>query len=292
LIHFLERNWGVFFPRGGTGALVAGLVRYFRELGGEISLNAEIAEIVSTGESISAVRTQTGEIWECDAVVSNGDVVHTYRDLLKNNPAGQKKTKSLLRQSYSMSLFLIYFGTDRTYPHLAHHNVVFGPRYKGLLDDIFVNGTLPNDFSLYLHRASATDPNLAPEGGDCFYVLAPVAHMGNLDTDWSKMGPIYADKILSYLEAKYMPDLKKHLVTQRIFSPADFKSELNSHLGSAFSLEPKLTQSAYFRLHNKDPRIRGLYFVGAGTHPGAGIPGVVNSAKATAGLMIEDLNHG
>jgi phytoene desaturase len=290
LIHFLERNWGVFFPKGGTGALVAGLVKYFEDLGGEISLNSAISEIVSDGQTLSAVRTHQGEVWPCDAVVSNGDVVHTYRDLLRSNPIGRRKAKALERQSYSMSLFLIYFGTNRTYPQLAHHNVVFGPRYKGLLDDIFINGTLPNDFSLYLHRATATDPALAPEGSDCFYVLAPVAHMGNLDIDWQRTGPAYAEKILKYLEEKYMPGLKKHLVTQRIFTPADFKTELNSHLGSAFSLEPKLTQSAYFRLHNRDSRIRGLYFVGAGTHPGAGIPGVVNSAKATAGLIIEDMN--
>ena len=188
-----------------------------------------------------------------------------------------------------MSLFLIYFGTNRKYENLAHHNVLFGPRYKGLLDDIFKNGVLPEDFSLYLHRPSATDPQMAPEGCDAFYVLAPVAHKGHLDVDWSKEGPIYADKIMTYMQDKYMPGLKDSVVTQRIFTPDDFETELNSHLGAAFSLEPTLTQSAYFRTHNRDDKISNLYFAGAGTHPGAGIPGVVNSGKATADLLISDL---
>ncbi|MBC7754737.1 MAG: FAD-dependent oxidoreductase, partial [Moraxellaceae bacterium] len=166
----------------------------------------------------------------------------------------------------------------------------FGPRYKGLLDDIFTNGVLPDDFSLYLHRPNISDPDLAPEGCDCFYVLAPVAHLGKLPIDWSKESDRYANTILKYLDERYMPGLIDSLVVKKIFTPEDFKTELNSHLGAAFSLEPKLTQSAYFRQHNKDSEIKGLYFVGAGTHPGAGIPGVVNSAKATAGLMQKELN--
>ena len=173
---------------------------------------------------------------------------------------------------------------------MAHHNVLFGPRYKGLLDDIFKNGKLADDFSLYLHVPSLTDPSLAPEGHECFYVLSPVPHLGKSDIDWNVEGPKYADKILSYMEEKYLPDLKENLVTTKIFTPNDFVTDLNSYQGSAFSLEPKLTQSAFFRLHNKDSNIKGLYFVGAGTHPGAGVPGVVNSGKATAGLVIEDLS--
>ena len=190
-----------------------------------------------------------------------------------------------------MSLFLIYFGTRRRHPHLAHHNVVFGPRYRELLDDIFVKGMLADDFSLYLHAPTVTDPSLAPEGCEAFYVLSPVPHLGIGDVDWRTEGPRYADRILSYLEARYIPNLKADLVTQRIFTPLDFKETLHAHQGSAFSLEPVLTQSAWFRVHNRDSRIGGLYFVGAGTHPGAGVPGVVNSAKATAGLMVEDLGR-
>ncbi len=294
LIHFLERNWGVYFPRGGTGALVQALVKKFEDLGGSIVYNAEIEQIL-TGEKlgvksvVTGIRTKSGEVFHCDAIVSNGDVHHTYKDLLKTNPAAQAKARKLEKMSYSNSLVVIYFGTNRKWDNISHHNVIFGPRYKGLLDDIFTKGTLPEDFSLYLHAPSKTDPQLAPEGCESFYVLAPVAHLGKLDIDWTKEGPIYANKIFDYLEQKYMPGLKASLVTQRIFTPQDFKTELNSHLGAAFSLEPTLIQSAYFRLHNRDPKIKGLYFAGAGTHPGAGVPGVVNSGKATAGLVLQDL---
>jgi phytoene desaturase len=290
LIHFLERNWGVFFPKGGTGALVQALVKYFNELGGEIVYQNEIEQILTEKNKVVGVKTRQGEVWNCHAVVSNGDVVHTYKDLLKQEPLALPKAKSLEQKSFSMSLFLIYFGTKKKYPHLAHHNVLFGPRYKGLLEEIFQKGTLPEDFSLYLHVPSLTDPSLAPEGHECFYVLAPVAHLGKMDIDWKKEGPIFAEKILKYMEERYMLDLRENIVTQRIFTPEDFSSELNAYHGSAFSLEPKLTQSAYFRQHNRDAQIEGLYFVGAGTHPGAGVPGVVNSAKATVGLVVEDLH--
>ncbi|WP_413574826.1 phytoene desaturase [Bdellovibrio sp. HCB290] len=290
LIHFLERNWGVYFPKGGTGALVRALVKYFQEMGGEIVFQKEVEEILTSQGRVRAVRSRDGEVWECATVVSNGDVVHTYKDLLANEPSVQRKTKELQGKSFSMSLFLIYFGTKRKYPNLAHHNVLFGPRYKELLEDIFQKGTLPDDFSLYLHVPSLTDSSLAPEGHECFYVLAPVAHLGKMNIDWKKEGPVFADKILRYMEEKYMPGLRESIVTQRIFTPEDFVTELNSYHGSAFSLEPKLTQSAFFRQHNKDSNLKGLYFVGAGTHPGAGVPGVVNSAKATAGLILEDLN--
>ena len=187
-----------------------------------------------------------------------------------------------------MSLFLIYFGTRRRYPNLLHHNIIFGPRYRELLADIFKRGRLADDFSLYLHAPTCSDPTLAPPGCEAFYVLSPVPHLGKLAIDWQSEGPAYAERILAYLERYYMPDLRREIVTQRIFTPQDFKTELNAHLGSAFSLEPRLTQSAYFRVHNRDKNIRGLYFVGAGTHPGAGIPGVVNSAKATAAVILDD----
>jgi len=197
--------------------------------------------------------------------------------------------RQLGRKKYSMSLFLIYFGTQRKYPNLEHHNVIFGPRYRELLGDVFERGRLADDFSLYLHAPTRSDPSLAPPGCEAFYVLSPVPHLGKLSIDWQIEGPRYAAKILNYLEQRYMPGLTASVVTQRIFTPADFASELNAHHGSAFSLEPRLTQSAYFRVHNRDRNIRGLYFVGAGTHPGAGIPGVVNSGKATANLIFEDM---
>lgn len=290
LIHFLERNWGVYFPKGGTGALVRAMVRYFEEMGGEIVYQKEVEQILTANGQVCGIRSRDGEVWDCSAAVSNGDVVHTYKDLLKNEPLVKKQTKEIQNKSFSMSLFLIYFGTKCKYLNLAHHNVLFGPRYKELLEDIFQKGTLPDDFSLYLHVPSLTDPSLAPEGHECFYVLAPVAHLGKMNIDWKKEGPVFADKILRYMEEKYMPGLRENIVTQRIFTPEDFVTELNSYHGSAFSLEPKLTQSAFFRQHNKDSKVKGLYFVGAGTHPGAGVPGVVNSAKATASLILEDLN--
>jgi len=216
-------------------------------------------------------------------------VVHTYRRLLEQEPRAVGSTRSLLSRRYSMSLFVIYFGTRTRHPELAHHSVLFGPRYRGLLRDIFERGVLSDDFSLYLHAPTVTDPSLAPPGGEAFYVLSPVPHLGKADIDWEKEGPRYRDRILEYLEQRYIPNLRQDIVTSRMFTPADFAEVLNSHLGSAFSLEPVLTQSAYFRVHNRDSHIRGLYFVGAGTHPGAGVPGVVASARATADLILEDV---
>jgi phytoene desaturase len=291
LIHCLERKWGVFFPKGGTGALVQALVKFFLELGGEIRLNAEVREIICQGDAVTGLRTDAAGKEKYDLVVSNADVVHTYGALLRHQPRSDGMRAKLRRSSYSMSLFLIYFGTREKFSHLLHHNVIFGPRYRELLSDIFAHGKLAQDFSLYLHAPARTDPSLAPLDCDAFYVLAPVPHLGKLSIDWHSEGPRYAERILAYLEKYYMPGLRDAIVTRRIFTPQDFESELNSHFGSAFSLEPRLTQSAYFRVHNRDHNLKGLYFVGAGTHPGAGIPGVINSAKATVGLIMADLKN-
>jgi phytoene desaturase len=288
LIHCLERKWGVFFPKGGTGALVAALLKLFTELGGEVRLNAEVAEITTGGDKVTGVMDDRGREEAFDLVASNADVFHTYDKLLHREPRARRMRNRLAKMHYSMSLFLIYFGTRRKYPNLLHHNIIFGTRYRELLRDIFSRGRLADDFSLYLHAPSQSDPDLAPPGCETFYVLSPVPHLGKLAVDWQSEGPRYAERILAYLERHYMPDLRRQIVTRRIFTPQDFKVELNSHLGSAFSLEPRLLQSAYFRVHNRDRDIRGLYFVGAGTHPGAGVPGVVNSAKATAGVIVAD----
>jgi phytoene desaturase len=288
LIHCLERKWGVFFPKGGTGALVEALVRLFKELGGEIRLNSEISEISTARGKVTGVVDGRGRHYRFDLVASNADVVHTYHALLRKESKAARMRHRLSRSAYSMSLVLIYFGTRRKYPNLLHHNIIFGPRYRELLTDIFSRGRLADDFSLYLHAPSRSDADLAPAGCETFYVLSPVPHLGKLAADWQVEGPRYAGRILAYLERRYMPNLRREIVTQRIFTPQDFKVELNAHLGSAFSLEPRLLQSAYFRVHNRDKNIKGLYFVGAGTHPGAGIPGVVNSAKATAGVIFED----
>ena len=288
LIHYLERNWGVHFPKGGTGALVQALVKLFESKGGRIHLNAGVREIATQDGRVRGVVTEKGGFEPFDAVVSNADVMETYSKLLSREPLAQSETRRLNRSHWSMSLFLIYFGTRKQYPNIAHHSVIFGPRYRGLLNDIFNRGVLADDFSLYLHAPTRSDPSLAPQGCEAFYVLSPVPHLGKGDIDWSVEGPRYADRILSFLDKNHLPGLKDHLVTQRVFTPVDFQKELGAHLGSAFSLEPRLTQSAYFRVHNRDRKIGGLYFVGAGTHPGAGVPGVVNSGKATAQVVLDD----
>lgn len=288
LIHFLERKWGVFFPRGGTGALVQALVKLFEELGGEIILNAEVDEIVQSRGQVLGIKTKDGKLHDLNLVISNADVMHTYANLLRQSHEVSTERERLRKMRYSMSLFLIYFGTNKTYPDIAHHTVLFGPRYRELLSDIFHKGVLADDFSLYLHAPTRTDPHLAPPGHEGFYVLAPVPNLEQGGVDWEIEGEKYAQKILDYLEKNYLPDLNKHLVTKRIFTPKDFATELNAHHGSAFSLQPVLTQSAFFRTKNRDQKIKGLYFVGAGTHPGAGVPGVVNSAKATVSIIHED----
>ena len=287
LIHALERQWGVWFPRGGTGALVGGLLRLFEDLGGTLRLNAPVSRIELSGGRASAVVVQ-GESLPFGQVASNADVVHTYDRLLGHVPRGAAEAKRLKSKRFSMSLFVVHFGLSKLQPQLRHHTVCFGPRYRELIDDIFNGHALADDFSLYLHAPCATDASLAPPGCSSHYVLAPVPHLGQAPLDWQVQGPLLRDRILAYLEQRYIPHLQRDLVTCRIFTPDDFKSELSAHLGSAFSLEPLLTQSAWFRSHNRDDAIPNLYIVGAGTHPGAGVPGVVGSAKATAGLMLED----
>ncbi len=289
LIHALEREWGVYFPAGGTGALVNGLIRLFEDIGGTVRLNSPIERLASEQDRITGVQCAGQSLEHFDMVASNADIVHTYKQLLGHTKRGSKEATRLQKRRFSMSLFVIYFGLSNTYPDIAHHTVLFGPRYKALVRDIFKGSELAEDFSLYLHNPCVTDPSMAPAGKSAFYVLSPVPHMGNAPIDWGSQGPRYRDRILHYLEQHHLPDLSQHLETCRIFTPADFASELNAHQGSAFSLEPVLWQSAWFRGHNRDDIIPNLYLVGAGTHPGAGVPGVLASAKATASLMMEDM---
>jgi phytoene desaturase len=288
LIHALERNGGVWFAKGGTGALIAAMVRLFEDLGGTVRLNAEIARIETAGGRATAVILKDGSRHGFDQIASNADVVHTYRDLMRGSSRGDGYGAALQKKRFSMSLFVVYFGLRRKHPELKHHMVLFGPRYRELIFDIFNADGLADDFSLYLHAPSVTDDSLAPEGMSAYYVLSPVPHLGTAKIDWEVEGPKYRDRILRYINDRYIPSLLDDLVTVRHFTPFDFRDELNAHLGSAFSIEPILTQSAWFRPHNRDDTISNLYIVGAGTHPGAGIPGVVGSANATAGVMIED----
>ncbi|MBC7895304.1 MAG: phytoene desaturase [Cytophagaceae bacterium] len=286
LIHHLEKAWGVWFAMGGTGALVQGLARLFTDLGGTLQLNAEVAaiEVAPGTRRATGVRLTSGEVLAADAVVSNGDVANTYLHLVAPQHRPVNTDTRITRRRYSMSLFVIYFGTNRRYEDIAHHEILMGPRYKGLLEDIFTNKRLSEDFSLYLHRPTATDPSLAPDGCDAWYVLSPVPHLGG-DVDWATAGPRYRNAIMAHLEARYLPGLSKHLVTERVISPPYFRDTLNSHVGSAFSVEPTLMQSAWFRPHNRSEDIPNLYFAGAGTHPGAGLPGVLSSGKIVADLV-------
>ncbi len=277
MIHYLERRWGVHFAMGGTGALVQGLVRLFEEMGGMLRLNTRVEKLLVQDGAATGVRLDTGEELAADLVVSNADVANFYR---KAVPAEARRTWTdarLERMRYSMGLFLIYFGTDRTYPDLAHHSIVLAERYRELLEDIFQRKLLSDDFSLYLHAPTRTDPSLAPPGCECFYVLSPVPHLGG-NVDWNAVKERYADAILASLE-KLCPDLRRHIVSKLIWTPLDFESQLDAHLGSAFQFEPILTQSAWFRPHNVSEDVKNFYLVGAGTHPGAGLPGVLSSAK-------------
>ena len=291
LIHYLERRYGVWFPRGGTGALVNALVKLFEELGGELRLSSPVRSIrleERANETLHHVRTDASGEETFELVVSNADLHHTYSKLYQGVESAAKTTTKLERADWSMSLFVLYFGTDIPYD-LAHHTVIFGPRYEALLREIFDGPELPKDFSLYLHAPTVSDPSLAPPGCGSHYVLSPVPHLGKANIDWAEEAPRYAQKIIRALE-RHMPNLSQHIVTQRWFTPLDFQSTLNAFQGSAFSIAPTLTQSAYFRPHNQDPKIPGLFIVGAGTHPGAGLPGVINSAKATVGLIAQQLS--
>jgi phytoene desaturase len=279
MIHYLERAWGVHYALGGTGALVAAMAQLFQELGGRIYLDAPVAEILVERRRAKGLRLETGTTYWADAIVSNADVAFTYRNLIPASHHHRNLNRKFERMKYGMSLFVIYFGTDRRYTDtmLAHHNILLGERYKGLLTDIFEKKVLAEDFSLYLHMPGRTDASAAPPGCDAFYVLAPVPHLG-AGIDWKTAAKPYRNAIMRYLEDRYLPDLSQHIIAEHYIDPLHFQNELNSYLGAAFSFQPTLRQSAWFRPHNRSEDFDNLYFVGAGTHPGAGLPGVLSSA--------------
>jgi phytoene desaturase len=278
LIAFLERRWGVHFAMGGTGKLVEGLVRLIRGQGGSLRFLSEVIEILTHRGVATGVRLASGEILNSDIVVSNADPTWGYKNLLPSIKRKRWTDRRIDRARYSMSLFVWYFGTRRRYEGVAHHTILLGPRYRGLLEDVFERKVLAEDFSLYLHRPTATDPSLAPSGCDAFYVLSPVPHLES-GVDWSVQAGPYRQKIERALSEIILPDLGNEIVTSRILTPQDFQDRLLSYRGAAFGLEPILTQSAWFRPHNRSEEVERLFLVGAGTHPGAGLPGVLSSAR-------------
>ena len=291
MIHYLEREWGVHFAMGGTGALVDALAQLFKEIGGCFRFDTEVAEILVDGKQATGVKLADGSVHAADHVISNADVAWTYLNMIPAKARGLRNSDTRYKRftRYSMSLFVIYFGTKRRYndTDLAHHNIILGERYQGLLQDIFKNKVLADDFSLYLHMPTITDPSLAPDGCETFYVLSPVPHLG-ADIDWRQAAKPYRDAIMQFLEENYLPDLQENIVVEHMIDPLHFRDTLNSHLGSAFSVEPTLTQSAWFRPHNRSEDLENLHFVGAGTHPGAGLPGVLSSSKIAELLIAGD----
>ncbi|MDX2219648.1 MAG: phytoene desaturase [Burkholderiales bacterium] len=284
LISFLERHWGVHFVMGGTHALVRGLVDLIAGQGGVVRLNTEVERILvnksngSGRQRARGVRLANGEEIAADVVVSNADAAWTYSKLLPDVTRRRWTDRKLARSHYSMSLFVWYFGTDRRFDDVQHHTIMLGPRYRELLADIFKRKVLADDFSLYLHRPTATDPSLAPAGCDAFYVLSPVPHL-DAGIDWSTAAEPYRQCIERHLASTLLPGLGKHVMSSRMMTPQDFKDRLLSVKGAAFGLEPVLTQSAWFRPHNASEEVEHLYLVGAGTHPGAGLPGVLSTAR-------------
>jgi phytoene desaturase len=278
LIAFLERRFGVHFAMGGTGSLVRGLVGLIEGQGGSVLCGQPVREILVTDGAACGVRLESGDALAADVVVSNADSAWTYKHLLPARYRRHWTDKRIEKARYSMSLFVWYFGTRRQYPEVAHHTIALGPRYRGLLDDIFNRKHLADDFSLYLHRPTATDTSLAPPGCDTFYVLAPVPHL-DAGVDWRERAEPYRAALQQRLSQTLLPGLEDCIATSLMLTPQDFQDRLNSYKGAAFALEPVLTQSAWFRPHNRSEEVERLYLVGAGTHPGAGLPGVLSSAR-------------
>jgi len=279
LIPALEKHFGVHSAMGGTGAIVSGLVGLIQSKGGRIRYEADVEEICASEGRVSGVRLASGETLCADIVVSNADAATTYRELMPKTHRRVWTDRKLSRAAYSMGLFVWYFGTRRRYDELPHHMILMGPRYEGLLSDIFTHKVLSDDFSLYLHRPTATDPGLAPPGCDSFYVLSPVPHLDS-GIDWTSQAEPYRRAIEARLSQTVLPGLSEQLATSRHVTPIDFQTQYRAYKGAAFGMEPRLLQSAWFRPHNRSEDLPGLFLVGAGTHPGAGIPGVLTSAKA------------
>lgn len=285
--HRLERDTGLWHPRGGINKLVMALVALFERLGGSIRFGDPVARIEMMGDQATGVVTQGGWRGDADCVASNADLMHCYRDLLGQHPRGPRTAEKLARKAWTPAMFAVHFGIRGTWPGIPHRSLLVGPRYEEYLTDIFQHGVLPADQMIFLNHPSVTDPSLAPEGCSVFSAYAPVPHMGKLPIDWDHMAPIYADRILDEIERRLIPDIRERIVTQFHVAPPNFAGDMRAYLGSAFGLAPLNSQSLALRPHNRDAVIRNLYQVGASTHPGAGIPQVLAGAKVTAGLMLQ-----
>jgi phytoene desaturase len=286
LIAQFEREWGLYYSMGGTYAIVEAFEKIIREFHGKIHLNAEVAEIVFDGRKAAGIRLKNGEVVKADEVICNADLAHSYLNLIprdKRKPMLNWRMKSM---DYSVSLFVYYFGTDKRYldSPLQHHNLIFGKNFRKQMKQLYHGRNLPDEMFLYLHMPTRTDSSIAPEGSELFYVLSLVPNL-RVDPGWENMAESYRDKIVDYLEENYLPDLKKHIVAEHFIDPIHFRDTLNSYKGAAFSFTPKLTQTAYLRPLNKSKRYDNLYFVGAGTHPGPGVPAVLSSGKIVAEMI-------
>lgn len=290
LIHWLERKWGVWFPRGGTNALVAALGRLLDEIGVEVHLNTPVERIEVSNGKVTGVVTEDGKVFQCDTIVSNADPSMVYTTMLAPEHRRVHTDRNVKRKNQSMSLFVGYFAADEQWKDTRHHTIIMGPRYKGLLHEIFHRKTLAEDFSLYLHRPGWTDSSLAPEGSDGFYVLSPVPNQRS-GIDWEKQAEPYWNSIVDYLDQGELPGIKEKMKFSFHIDPRYFEGKMRSMDGAAFGIEPTLLQSAWFRYHNKSPDVGGLYFVGASVHPGAGMPGVLQTA-AVLEKLIPDLANG
>ena len=278
MIAYLERQFGVHCAIGGTGAIVQSMVKLIESQGGSVLCNSDVAEITTSQGRATGARLASGEIIKSDIVVSNACAAHTYTNLIAGGAQKRWTKRKLARARHSMSLFVWYFGTDKKFETVPHHTILMGPRYRGLIDDIFENKSLAKDMSLYLHRPTASDVTLAPAGCDCFYVLSPVPNQDS-GIDWTNMAEPYRQRIAKRLDETIMPGFEKHILTQRVMTPLNFEHDLLSYKGAAFGLEPVLTQSAWFRPHNRSEEVENLFLVGASTHPGAGVPGVLSTAR-------------
>ncbi len=288
LVAYLEKEFGVHYAMGGVQAIADAMVKVIRSQGGQVRHGVEVDEILVECDAAQGVRLTDGEVIQAPLVVSNADAGHTYQRLLRRKPRKRWTDRKLTSRRWSMGLFVWYFGTKGTaqmWPDVGHHTITNAPRYEGLLKDIFIKGKLADDMSLYIHRPSVTDPSVAPAGDDTFYVLSPVPHLGFDDAvDWESETETYKAKVQAEVE-KYLPGFAPHISTEMTLTPADFRDRYLSPNGSGFSIEPRILQSAWFRPHNISEEAKGLYLVGAGTHPGAGVPGVISSAEVLGKLV-------